>query len=168
MMKSLLVLFMLGAAVPAYAQVPVTAAPDQAAQLQDKDPKLAANKKIVYDFLRIVLNASHVDQGDKFVDPGYIEHNAVIPTGRAALMKLFGKMPRKDIESTLPGLVAILADGDLVTVVSVTNLDDPHEPGAKYTWSNFDMFRLKNGRIAEHWDDQKKDSPVPTGAPPPG
>jgi predicted SnoaL-like aldol condensation-catalyzing enzyme len=171
MMKSLAFLLMLGAMSappPALAQVPVTAAADQAALLKDKNPEMAANKKLVFDFLRIVLNAGHIEQGDKFVDPGYIEHNPVIPTGRAALMNLFGQMPKKDIELTLPGLVAITADGDLVTVMSVDNENDPGKPGAKYTTSHFDMFRLKNGRIIEHWDDHKKDSPVPKGAPPPG
>ena len=164
----LLMLGAVGAAAPALAQAPVVAAENQAALLKDKDPQLAANKKVVFDFLRIVLDAAHTEQGDKFVDPGYIEHNPVIPTGRAGLLKLFGQMPRKEVQPTLRGLVAVTADGDLVTVVSVAEVDEPHKPGAKYTTSHFDRFRLKNGRIIEHWDDDKKGGDAPQGPPPPG
>jgi hypothetical protein len=38
-----------------YAQVPPTAAPDQATLLQTKDPKLAANKKLVFDMWRAII-----------------------------------------------------------------------------------------------------------------
>ena len=35
--------------------------------LKSSDPKLAANKKIAYDFYRIVLRGLRLDQADKFM-----------------------------------------------------------------------------------------------------
>jgi predicted SnoaL-like aldol condensation-catalyzing enzyme len=179
MKKSLAFFLMLGAAVPALAQVPVTAAADQAALLKDKNPELAANKKLAFDFLRVVLNAGHTELGDKFMVSDCIEHNPMLPTGRAALLKIFGRGPAREILPTLPGLVAVTADGDLVTIVAVDVENDPRKPGVTYTTSHFDMFRVENGRIAEHWDDDKVrtmpkggsgGAPVTgvPGAPPPG
>jgi predicted SnoaL-like aldol condensation-catalyzing enzyme len=170
-MKSLaflLILGALGAPAQALAQARVIAAKDQAALLKDNSPQLAANKKLVFDFLRIVLNAGHIGQADKFVASNVIEHNPMIPSGRTALMKTFGRRPKTDIQPTLPGLVAILADGDLVTVVSRMEHNDPSKRGAKYTTCHFDMFRVKNGKIVEHWDDDIKGSGPPMNPAPPG
>ena len=49
-------------------------------------------------------------------------------------------------------LASILADGDLVTLVFVRELPEPSDATKKYSTTWFDMFRLENGRIAEHWD----------------
>ena len=51
-------------AAPVFAALPVVPAPDQAALLKSKDPKLAANKKLAYDFFRVVLRARHLDQAE--------------------------------------------------------------------------------------------------------
>jgi predicted SnoaL-like aldol condensation-catalyzing enzyme len=49
-------------------------------------------------------------------------------------------------------LVAIVAEGDLVVLSFVRELDDPNKPGEKYTSTWFDMFRVENNKVAEHWD----------------
>jgi hypothetical protein len=48
------------------AQVPPTAAPDQAALLQAKDPKLAANKKLVFDMWRAIIQGAHTELAPKY------------------------------------------------------------------------------------------------------
>jgi predicted SnoaL-like aldol condensation-catalyzing enzyme len=44
-----------------------------------------------------------------------------------------------------------------VTVATVTTADDPENPGKRYSTSHFDMYRIENGKIAEHWDNVAKD-----------
>jgi predicted SnoaL-like aldol condensation-catalyzing enzyme len=53
-------------------------------------------------------------------------------------------------------VVSIMAEGDLVLVATVAYADDPENPGKKYASTHFDLFRIENGKIAEHWDNVPK------------
>src|SRR5512141_2855909 len=96
---------------PAFAALPVVPAKDQAALLKSNDPKLAANKKLSYDFFRIVLRARHLDQAEKFMTDDYIQHNPNAETGFNGFKEFFTRLgPPQTIEATVPGLVAIQAE----------------------------------------------------------
>jgi len=146
---------------PAFAALPVLAAKDQASLLKSNDPKLAANKKLAYDFYRIVLRGRRLDQAGHYMREDYMQHNPNAETGiqgfKAYFEKLGGPLP---IPETLPDLVSIMAEGDLVTLLLVREYDEPGKPGQKYTSTWFDTFRIQDGKIAEHWDNATK--PVPT------
>ena len=152
-----LVLTLALACTPAFAAVPVVPAPDQAIFLKSNDKKLAANKKAAYDFFRIVLRGRHLDQAEKFMLDSYIQHNPNADTGIKGFKEYFTKLGGPvAIPETLPGLVAIQAEGDYVTLSFVREYDDPAAKGKKYTTTWFDMFRFENGKIAEHWDSALK------------
>lgn len=146
---------------PLFAALPVTPALDQGALLRSKDSKLAANKKLCYDFFRVVLRARHLDEADKYMKSDYIQHNPNADTGIAGFKAYFSKLPGgpQPVEATLPGLVAIQAEGDYVTLSFVREYDDPVNKGQRYTTTWFDMFRIDNGKIAEHWDVALKAAP---------
>jgi predicted SnoaL-like aldol condensation-catalyzing enzyme len=139
--------------------VPVTASTrDQAELLASSDPQLAANKRLAYDFFRVVLRGQQLDQAAKFMAEDYIQHNPNADTGLAgflAYFKQFGGGPQP-VPETLDGLVAIQAEGDLVTLSFVREYPDPAIAGATYTTTWFDMFRIADGRIVEHWDSATK------------
>jgi predicted SnoaL-like aldol condensation-catalyzing enzyme len=138
---------------PVFAALPVVPASDQAALLRSSDPKLAANKKLAYDFFRVVLRARHLDQAEKFMTDDYIQHNPNAETGIKGFKDFFTRLgPPQAIEATVPGLVAIQAEGDYVTLSFVREYDNPKDKGKKYTTTWFDMFRIVNGKIVEHWD----------------
>ena len=140
------------------AQVPVTPNPDHEAQLASPDPKLAANKRLVYDFWREVFEGGHMEFAEKYLAEGYIQHNPNVPTGRAAFVEFFSRIRQpKPIEARIIApLVAITAERDLVTLSFVREYPDPKEPTRKYTTTWFDMFRIENGKIIEHWDPAQK------------
>jgi predicted SnoaL-like aldol condensation-catalyzing enzyme len=141
-------------AMPLAAQVAVTPNADHASLLDSPDPKLAANKRLVYDFWREVFEAGHMELADKYLAETYIQHNPRVPTGRAAFVEVFSKFKKpKAIEAkvTMP-LVSITAERDLVVLSFVRELADPKDPAKKYTTTWFDMFRIEGGKIAEHWD----------------
>jgi predicted SnoaL-like aldol condensation-catalyzing enzyme len=146
--------FSLAVALPAFAQVPVTAEPDHARLLASSDAQAAANKRLVYDFWREVFEGGHMELADKYLAEGYIQHNPKVPTGRAGFVNLFSKFVKPSaIEARVKApLVSIVAEGDKVVLAFVQELPDPKEPGKKYTTTWFDMFRIENGLIAEHWD----------------
>ena len=83
----------------------------------------------------------------------YIQHNPNADTGMAGFKAYFsalgGEMP---IPERLPGLVAIQAEGDYVTLSFAREYQDPNIPDATYTTTWFDMFRIVDGKIVEHWD----------------
>lgn len=147
--------------VPIFAALPVVATRDQAPLLHSNDKKLAANKKLCYDFYRIVLRGRRLDEAAKYMREDYIQHNPNAETGLKGFTDYFSKLkgPQPEVLPTLPDLVSIQAEGDMVTLSFVREYDDPSNPGHKYTSTWFDMFRIQDGKIAEHWDNATK--PVP-------
>jgi predicted SnoaL-like aldol condensation-catalyzing enzyme len=143
---------------PVYAQVPVTASGDQQSLLQSGDPTLAANKRLVFDFWREVLEGGHLELTDKYLAPDYIQHNPVVPTGRAGFVSFFSKIAKPhDIKPTIQApLVSVVAEKDLVVLSFVRERADPTDATKKYTTTGFDMFRVEGGKIVEHWDTATK------------
>lgn len=141
-----------------HAQEPVQATAEHALLLSSADPLLAANKRLVYDFWREVFEAGHLELADKYLAASYIQHNPTVPTGRDGFVQFLAKFSKtKPIAPTVATpLVAILAEGDLVTLVFVKEYPEPGAAGQKYTSTWFDMFRVKDGKIVEHWDAARK------------
>lgn len=144
--------------LPVLAQLPVTANPDHKAMLASKDPKLAANKKLVYDFWREVFEAGHMELAPQYMTESYIQHNPSVATGRKAFVDFFSqfKKPQTIVDNVAAPLVSITAEGNLVTLAFVSEHKDPKDPTKTYTTTWFDMFRIENGKIAEHWDCMQK------------
>jgi predicted SnoaL-like aldol condensation-catalyzing enzyme len=137
------------------AQVAPVPATDQLAMLASPDPKLARNKKLVFDFWRIVYEGGHVDQAPKYMAEGYIQHNPNVQSGRAAFMALFNEArPPKPIAPRMKmPIIAIMAERDLVMVSHVRKVRDRANPEHIYSITWFDVFRIDDqGLIAEHWD----------------
>jgi len=139
----------------AHAQAPPVPAVDQLTMLESPDPKLARNKKHVFDFWRIVYEGGHVDQAPKYMAEGYIQHNPNVKSGRAAFMALFGKeRPPKAVAPRMKmPVISIMAERDLVMVNHVRKVRDRANPDHIYYITWFDVFRVDDqGLIAEHWD----------------
>ncbi len=148
----------LAASSPLHAQVAVQANPDHAQLLASTDARLAANKRLAYDFWREVLEAGHLELADKYLAETYIQHNPSVPTGRAGFVKFFSQFAKpKPIDAHVKApLVGIVAEGDLVVLSFVDERPDPKDPAKTYTTTAFDMFRIEGGKIAEHWDAESK------------
>ena len=152
---------------PVFAAMPVVPGKNQAEMLKSSDPKLAANKKVVYDFFRVVLRGFRIDEADKYMAPDYIQHNPNAETGMAGFKAYFNAIKPKQlppIPATLSDLVAIQAEGDYVTLSFVKEYDDPSAPGKKYTTTWFNMLRVVNGKLVEHWDSATKGAVGPAAA----
>jgi predicted SnoaL-like aldol condensation-catalyzing enzyme len=151
--------FALACAGAAQAQVPPTAAPDQAALLKSSDPKLAANKKLVFDMWRAIIQGGHTELAPKYFREDYIQHNPNVTTGRDAMVAYMKQT--RPVTPIAPNItfpvIAIMAEGDLVMLATVSYTPDPTNPGRKYAGTHFDLFRIQDGKIAEHWDSVAKD-----------
>jgi predicted SnoaL-like aldol condensation-catalyzing enzyme len=142
-----------GASAFADGPVPVVPSKDQPALLQSHDPKLAYNKRLAYDFYRVVLTGLHLDQVSRFMREDYIQHNPNVDTGMSGFLRYFSHRGGPiSIPAEVPDLVSIQAEGDLVTFSFVNEQVDKNNPARKYSTTWFDMFRIQAGKIAEHWD----------------
>lgn len=141
-----------------HAQTPPVPAPDQHALLKSDDPKLAANKQLVFDMYRAIVNAGRHDLAEKYFTKEYIQHNPNVQSGRDALVEYIRKTrPVRPIPDTIGfPVISIMAEGDLVLVASVEYNPDPDKPGTRYATTHFDLYRVENGLIAEHWDNVQK------------
>src|SRR5687768_492870 len=97
--------------------VPPVVAQDHAALLASDDPRLAANKRLVYDMYRIVLQGGHWDRAQEFIAEGYIQHNPNAAQGLAGLIDYVrSSRPVREIKDTLDlPLIMLVAEGDYVT-----------------------------------------------------
>lgn len=140
------------------AQVPVVAQDNHEAMLSSKDPTLARNKRLVYDFWREVVDAGHVEKVEFYVLDNYVQHNPNVPTGRVALVERIAKnVKQQAVQQRIRApLVAVVAEGNLVMFCLVSEMADPANPTKKYTTTWFDLFRVQDGKIAEHWDSAAK------------
>lgn len=152
LMLSILVL------TPAHASEPVVGTDNQKVLLESPDPQLAANKKLVYDFWREVFEGGHMENIDQYVHESYIQHNPNVPTGRDAFVAFFSQVtdPKPIADEILAPLVSIVAERDMVILSFAREYDEPNDPGQTYTTTWFDMFRIEDGRIIEHWDPATK------------
>jgi predicted SnoaL-like aldol condensation-catalyzing enzyme len=152
-MKRLILCAALALATPMLpAQEPPVGVKDQLALLKSSDPKLAANKKLVFDMYRAIIQGGRTEMAEQFFTPGYIQHNPNVVSGRDALVKYIKQTrPARELKPLLDfPVISITAEGDMVVIAIVSWQDD--EEGKRYANTHFDMFRIENGKIAEHWD----------------
>ena len=136
--------------------VPPVVAEDHAALLASDDPRLAANKRLVYDMYRIVLQGGHWDRAHEFIAEDYIQHNPNAAQGLAGIVDYVRETrPVREIKDALDlPLITLLAEGDYVMTSFVRPEKDADGETYYSTW--FDLFRIENGKIAEHWDPMLK------------
>jgi predicted SnoaL-like aldol condensation-catalyzing enzyme len=140
------------------AQLPVIPLASQKTLLKSSDPKRAANKKLVYDCWRELLEAGHLELASKYLAEDYIQHNPSVPTGRKGFVDFFSKFakPQPVVDTIKANVVSIVAEADLVVISFSSKLPDPSDSTKTYTTTWFDMFRIKSGKLAEHWDGARK------------
>ncbi|PZP51604.1 MAG: hypothetical protein DI598_02825 [Pseudopedobacter saltans] len=112
-----------------------------------KSPKdsLAYNKKLVLDFYQKVFGDKDLSVVDQYLLPTYIQHNPHVADGalafKNAAKEWFVNAPKTKID-----VQHIAAEGNLVFIHLKNKL-----PYGKLQ-SVIDIFRIENGKIAEHWD----------------
>ena len=105
-----------------------------------------ANLKLVLDMFEAVLSPMDSGAVERFIAPGYIQHNQGVEPGRESL-KAFLDMIRLQTPQAVHDVKRAFVDGDHVIV----HYHVRRWPGDK-GWAVIDIFRIENGLIAEHWD----------------
>jgi predicted SnoaL-like aldol condensation-catalyzing enzyme len=148
---SMTALFVGGAAI---CQEAVTGVADPDSLFTSPNPQLNINKQTAYHIMKDLLEANHWELADKWLTAEYHQHNPNVASGREPVVKFFTSIrkPSPVPEHMKTKIVAVVAEGDLVIVVTPRELPNPKDPSRKYTTSWFDMWRFKDGKADEHWD----------------
>jgi NAD(P)-dependent dehydrogenase (short-subunit alcohol dehydrogenase family) len=86
---------------------------------------------------------------DRYFSPDYVQHNPVIPNGPRAIANLIPTLKTLSYEIGM-----VVAEGDLVMV-----------HGRYVGWGPkplvaVDIFKVKNGKVVEHWDVMQEEVPA--------
>ena len=108
--------------------------------------KTDANKKLVREFYQSVLVGGQMDKLSAYFDgDAYIQHNPAIGDGLSGLGAAMKAMAEKGLEMKFDTIHKVLGQGNFVLVMAEGSFG-----GKPYAY--YDLFRVANGRIAEHWD----------------
>lgn len=113
-------------------------------------------KSLVEDFFEAV-NRGALERFDQLVHPDYKDHLAGQLPGREAVREYF-----KSIRVTFPDLImtilATVAEGDRIAVhnrIEGTHtgpMGDVPPTGRRMSVEAFQLYRIENGQLAEHWE----------------
>jgi predicted SnoaL-like aldol condensation-catalyzing enzyme len=132
---------------------PVVAVDDPESLFTDSDPTIHRNKQAALHIMRELLQCGQWDRAAEWLTERYIQHNPSFPSGRDTIVRAFGSRPgNPNCGELTTGIVAVTADADKVAVIIRRELDDPRNPGQKYTTIWVDMWRFVDGKADEHWD----------------
>jgi predicted SnoaL-like aldol condensation-catalyzing enzyme len=110
----------------------------------------ARNKAIVTDFYTTVMIGRNVDAAPQFLSPEYLQHSGDMPSGRKTFMDLFrAKFAHKPPGDYKREILRVVGDNDIVIIF---NRQSGTDDKGHHLVLQFDMFRVQNGVIVEHWD----------------
>lgn len=118
---------------------------DNLAEVKDID-KTEENREIVKNFLHDVMMGKAPEKTPDYFDNGkYIQHNTGIADGLDGLGAALAALAEQGIQMIYDKVHQVLAQGDMVLAVSEGTFG-----GAPTSY--YDLWRVENGKIAEHWD----------------
>ena len=149
------------AAPMAYAAAePVVGVANPEALFHSKDPKLNRNKQAAYHIEKELLECNEWDKAGMWLTKAYHQHNPQANSGLDGVVYFFTQVlkrkPTPCPEKMTGKVVAVIAEGDYVTVLTPRVLKDPKDPSQTYATSWFDTWRFVDGKADEHWDPATK------------
>lgn len=108
--------------------------------------KTEANKALVSDFVSTILMKGEMDKvGNFFEGDNYIQHNPAIADGLSGLGMALEAMAKQGISMVYSNTHIVLGEGNFVLAISEGTF-------AGEATSFYDLFRVADGKIVEHWD----------------
>jgi predicted SnoaL-like aldol condensation-catalyzing enzyme len=116
------------------------------------------NKDVVSRFIDDVFVRHDMSHVGEYMRDDYVQHNADCPQGKAGFLEFFDTIFRAvpDFRYTLKKIVA---EDDIVMAYCTTSGTHTggewlgqKATGNKLNFDVVDIFRMEDGKIAEHWD----------------
>lgn len=108
--------------------------------------KTNENKVVVENFVKDILMGRNIKKINSYFDgDNYIQHNPQIGDGLSGLVEALKEMESLNIKMTYDKIHNVFGSGNFVLVISEGSFANEHT-------SFYDLFRVENNKIAEHWD----------------
>lgn len=118
---------------------------DGPTEVKDLD-KTEVNKTLVKSFIEDVLVNGKMEKLASYFDgDNYIQHNPLFPDQLSGLGKVLDEWAKQGVTLKYNTIHKVLGEGNFVLVVSEGFFARKHH-------SFYDLLRVENGKIAEHWD----------------
>jgi predicted SnoaL-like aldol condensation-catalyzing enzyme len=117
---------------------------DGATEIIDLE-KTETNRALIRVFVDEVLVCRRLDRLEDYLDEAFIQHNPQIADGVSALREALETSANRNLKIQYDQIHRVLAEGNFVLCVSEGKRDGVHT-------SFYDLFRVADGGIKEHWD----------------
>ncbi|MBG7612845.1 nuclear transport factor 2 family protein [Polaribacter sp. BAL334] len=119
---------------------------DGATDITDKE-KTESNKKVVTDFIEKVLLGHEMDKLTTYINPEkYLQHNPAVADGLDGFGEAMKYFAENGLVMEYTKLHKVLGEGNFVLSMSEGKF------GKGEHTAFYDLFRLEDGKIVEHWD----------------
>jgi len=119
---------------------------DGVTEITDLD-KTAANKQVVTDFIEKVLLDGQMDKLTTYINPNkYLQHNPAVADGLDGFGEAMKYFAENGLVMEYRKLHKVLGQGNFVLAMSEGKF------GKGEHTAFYDLFRLEDGQIVEHWD----------------
>ncbi len=112
------------------------------------------NQKTAMSWYREMIQFGHVDQASKYMADDYIEHDPRISGGKAGFVRYYQNPSSRPAEAAP---ITSFSQGDYVVIVWSRDDKDP-KTSTPYKYTTYDVVRIKNGKIQEHWNNAKQNT----------
>lgn len=114
--------------------------------------------ELVINAVTAIFTNFDPDAAQQLLAENYIQHNPAVPTGAAPII---GFIPALKDSGIIATTHRVISEGNLVVLQST--YENAQAFGAP-TLVAFDVFRVEDGKVAEHWDNlQAPGAPNPSG-----
>lgn len=109
--------------------------------------KTEANKQVVTDFIEKVLLGHEMDKLTTYINPTkYLQHNPAVADGLDGFGQAMKYFAENGLVMEYTKLHKVMGEGNFVLTMSEGKF------GKGEHTAFYDLFRLENGQIVEHWD----------------
>jgi predicted SnoaL-like aldol condensation-catalyzing enzyme len=104
-----------------------------------------ANKALMRSYMNDILHGRRDKFAGYFDGNNYIQHNPWVADGLTGLIAGLQSLAKQGLVVKYERVHQVLGEGNFVLVVSEGSFGD-------HSTSYYDLYRIQNGKIAEHWD----------------
>lgn len=105
----------------------------------------ANNKQIAMTAYQRIFGDQDAAAVDEYMTADFIQHNPTTPDGPAGVKQLLQMLASQGVQKQTIQFMHVVADDNIVILHTRYEM-------AGTEWRFIDIYRVENGKLAEHWD----------------
>ncbi|KQM20808.1 nuclear transport factor 2 family protein [Novosphingobium sp. Leaf2] len=115
----------------------------------------AAASELVMKVMGLLVDPATAPQARPYLTDEYIQHNPSIRSGADAIIEWTQSEEAERARTSMKPATEppmFVHEGDKIVMILPRDLPHPEDPSKTYRTYWFDMWRIEDGKLAEHWD----------------